>query len=104
VHVLDTDTWRWHRPALEGTGPCPRSGAACLLQDGRLYIFGGSVKGARMNDLWTLDLSSFLWREIVTSGNAPSPRQLASMCYGGEFIDSRPPALSPCPLPTQRDE
>eukprot|EP00884_Botryococcus_braunii_P015697 jgi/Botrbrau1/2810/Bobra.0125s0021.1 len=86
VHYLDTDTWKWYRPTMEGVGPCARSGAACLLQDGRLYIFGGSVKGARMNDLWTLDLSSFMWREVVTSGNAPSPRQFASVCAGGGLL------------------
>lgn len=75
---------RWHQAKVEGTGPCARASAACTLEDGRLYIFGGSVKGARLNDLWSLDLSSFLWREIVTSGSAPPPRHLASLCSGGE--------------------
>jgi hypothetical protein len=34
-----------------------------------MYVFGGEVgDGKRVNDLWRLDLSTFVWSEIKSNG------------------------------------
>ncbi|MCP4581814.1 MAG: hypothetical protein GY839_09350, partial [candidate division Zixibacteria bacterium] len=41
--------------------------------------FGGRDMYTRLNDLWALDLNTFIWREIPNSGPWPSPREGAPM-------------------------
>lgn len=47
-----------------------------------MLFSGGHGSGARLNDLYFLDLSSWQWSQPATSGTAPSPRQSAALCIG----------------------
>lgn len=50
-------------------------------------MLGGHAAGARTNDLFMLDLSSWIWSQPPTSGTPPSPRSGAAMCVGnGHFL------------------
>lgn len=41
---------------------------------GLIYLFGGRLSGASMNDLWSFDPTNATWREIPTSATRPSAR------------------------------
>ena len=40
----------------------------------RIIIFGGSVSGGNVNDIWSLNLDSLAWKEITPLGSKPSAR------------------------------
>lgn len=65
------------KTAWEGV-PKPRGAHASCLVDNSLYVFGGYGGGgfARKDfgDLHCLDLDSYVWQELETSGDAPDPR------------------------------
>lgn len=57
-----------------GTAPKARSGHAAVLYKDSMYVFGGYDGSARLNDLYTLNLSTKEWKEIKPSGEIPTPR------------------------------
>jgi dynein heavy chain len=65
------------KTAWEGV-PKPRGAHASCLVDNSFYVFGGYGGGgfARKDfgDLHCLDLDSYVWQELETSGDAPDPR------------------------------
>ena len=91
------DVWRlsldgsptWTHIVPAGTPPTPRKGAAGVYDSARdrLVLFGGyqvalDVIDAARNDVWALDLSNApRWYQLETSGDAPAPRQNATMVY-----------------------
>lgn len=40
VAVLDLDSFTWRRPAVSGTAPSPREGAAAAYHAGHMVLFG----------------------------------------------------------------
>ncbi|CAG9320210.1 unnamed protein product [Blepharisma stoltei] len=38
------------------------------------YIFGGMSVSGPLNDLWRFQVEGFLWTQIITSGDIPTPR------------------------------
>lgn len=40
VAVLDLDSFTWKRPAVSGTAPSPREGAAAVYHAGHMVVFG----------------------------------------------------------------
>jgi hypothetical protein len=40
VAVLDLDSFTWRRPAVNGTAPSPREGAAAVYHAGHMVVFG----------------------------------------------------------------
>lgn len=65
---------------LNATAPSERSETAAVINEGRLILFGGISKTGLAapilyNDLWSYDLKSCVWTQIIPSGqNIPSPR------------------------------
>ena len=48
----------------------------------RLIIFGGrTAERKRLNDVWFLDLDSWMWHRPNTDGAPPSPREHAVACF-----------------------
>jgi N-acetylneuraminic acid mutarotase len=75
---LKTNTWKDLTP--EGTKPLKR----CLLEadfsgiSESVYLFGGCSSGfgpCPQGDLWSFDLKSNTWTELVPTGPAPSARE-----------------------------
>ncbi|KAI7850698.1 hypothetical protein BDC45DRAFT_487490 [Circinella umbellata] len=62
VVILDTASWTWITPPLEGTPPSRRSYAAAGILDGtHLTVAFGSSLNLRYNDLNVLSLSDYEW-------------------------------------------
>jgi N-acetylneuraminic acid mutarotase len=56
--------------------PTGRSGHSAVIFNNNMYIFGGKDEdNNKLNDLWKLDLATFLWTELkTTDGSEPLPR------------------------------
>lgn len=48
----------------------------------RLIVFGGRTgERKRLNDVYFLDLDTFVWYKPVTEGTSPTPREQAVGCF-----------------------
>jgi len=78
--VLDLDNYQWYQPATTGT-PAKRL-FHCGVYDPKtncLFSFGGRVASSvYTNEVWRLDLSTWEWSLVPTSGKSPAPRECAS--------------------------
>jgi hypothetical protein len=81
----------WSAPAVAGTPPSARSGAACAWDrvGQRAFFFGGTA-GVVQGDVWALDTAGgqFRWRAL-TAPNGPSARTHAMAVFdpvAGEMV------------------
>jgi N-acetylneuraminic acid mutarotase len=58
-----------------GNHPVPRSGAASVVHNNQLLLYGGYGGLGRLEDLWSFDFESKLWTQIEYEGNGPGPRE-----------------------------
>uniref|UniRef100_A0A674PJ81 Kelch domain containing 2 n=1 Tax=Takifugu rubripes TaxID=31033 RepID=A0A674PJ81_TAKRU len=65
IHILDLETSTWSQPITTGSRPLPRAAHACATVGNRGYVFGGRYKNYRLNDLYYIDLDTWVWHEIV---------------------------------------
>ncbi|XP_054430581.1 host cell factor 2 isoform X1 [Pteronotus mesoamericanus] len=71
----------WNIPVTKGIVPSPRESHTaviyCKKDSGspKMYVFGGMC-GARLDDLWQLDLETMSWCKPETKGTVPLPRSL----------------------------
>ena len=58
--------------------------------DGKLFVFGGYVRGARQNDLHSYDFESGQWEQLFASDEeskeAPLPRTGHSLVHNGNAL------------------
>lgn len=64
-----------------GQGPSPRGlHVAAALGTDKVVIFGGAAQDGNMsNEVFVLNLNTWVWKRLEIKGNAPSPR--ASPCF-----------------------
>ena len=56
-------------------------------KDADIYVFGGLVKERAMDDLWVVNANELESRQVVTTGEGPSPRVgHAALLIGNAFI------------------
>nr|XP_058936282.1 host cell factor 2 isoform X1 [Kogia breviceps] len=71
----------WSIPVTKGIVPSPRESHTAVIYCRRdsgspkMYVFGGMC-GARLDDLWQLDLETMSWSKPETKGTVPLPRSL----------------------------
>lgn len=77
---FDTESDSWFNVETTGVRPKPRSNAAAAKISEEVIIVGGRDSQLnRLDDVWTMSLSSFAWGEIKTTGPKPPPRQSHSL-------------------------
>lgn len=72
---ISTDTWSQKSPT--GGPPQARSSSPAIVYSGKAYIFGGGAGGGgytNLNDVWELDLTTFVWTQKSPTGGPPSQR------------------------------
>ena len=75
VHVLDcSDVLVWNQPDCKGDTPCPRAAFAVSQIGSTGYLFGGRFKDDRRNDLYSIDLETYIWKRIKIANIAPCGR------------------------------
>ena len=77
IHYYDFQNGGWS--CVESTGDSPPIGNEnfpIALWDGKLFLFGGWTGSSHINSMWSLDLVTFEWREILypVDSMRPTPR------------------------------
>ena len=57
-----------------GNLPSPRAAHSASIVKNKLFIFGGWNGFSAFNDVFAMDLNTFIWSEILSNGNLPIPR------------------------------
>ena len=57
------------------SSPTPRSGAAGVVLDNSLYVFGGYGGSNRLSDMHRFDILNSKWSVVTTSGQTPTARE-----------------------------
>ncbi|EFJ04875.1 hypothetical protein SELMODRAFT_431991 [Selaginella moellendorffii] len=82
LFVLDTAANTWGKPDVFGDVPAPREGHSTSLIGDNLLVFGGCGKSSDpseeeyYNDLHVLNMNTFFWKKISTTGVSPIPRDI----------------------------
>eukprot|EP00565_Helicotheca_tamesis_P006483 CAMPEP_0185731426 /NCGR_PEP_ID=MMETSP1171-20130828/12877_1 /TAXON_ID=374046 /ORGANISM="Helicotheca tamensis, Strain CCMP826" /LENGTH=653 /DNA_ID=CAMNT_0028400689 /DNA_START=30 /DNA_END=1991 /DNA_ORIENTATION=- len=80
MHVLDisggVEGLRWYQPPVRGTppGPCNMHSADFVPTRNEVYVFRGGNGREYLNDLHALDVNTYTWRAVETTGAAPQQR------------------------------
>ena len=74
LHVLDTESWSWWRPAMPSPLPPIAHHAAALIAD-KILLYGGSTRDALYNDVIMIDSSSCTWQVVQNGDAAKLPRR-----------------------------
>ncbi|CAN9509485.1 unnamed protein product [Ophioblennius macclurei] len=75
LYIFDPNLSIWYQPIVTGDAPSARSGhSACVMQERKIYVFGGWDTPVCYNDMYMLDLGLMEFSAVKTSGKAPSPR------------------------------
>jgi len=65
--------WRSIHPA--GNHPPPRSGAAAVVHENQLLLYGGYGGLSRLEDLWSFDFETNTWTQLEYEGPGPGARE-----------------------------
>ncbi|KAG8006241.1 RING finger protein B [Nibea albiflora] len=75
LYIFDPHLSIWYQPIVTGDTPSPRSGhSACVMQERKIFVFGGWDTPVCYNDMYMLDLGLMEFSAVKTTGKAPSPR------------------------------
>jgi leucine-zipper-like transcriptional regulator 1 len=80
THVLDVScggrVLRWYQPTIHGTppGPCNMHSADYATATEEIYVFRGGNGREYLNDLHALNVKTWTWRKVATSGEIPQQR------------------------------
>lgn len=94
-----SNSWQW--PKCSGLAPVARAAHAAAKIGKDVYIFGGRNGRMRMNDMYVLDMSTFVWKQIMAndedhpvkgrSWHSLTPLSDHNLLlYGGFSMDSKP--------------
>lgn len=77
VWIFDTRNQQWTQPACTGEAPTGRRSHSAFVYKGSMFVFGGynRVTNQHFNDLYKLDLSTFEWSKVETTGIVPRRRR-----------------------------
>ncbi|XP_030578599.1 kelch repeat-containing protein isoform X2 [Archocentrus centrarchus] len=75
LYIFDPRLSIWYQPIVTGDKPSPRSGhSACVMQERKIYVFGGWDTPVCYSDMYMLDLGLMEFSAVKTTGKPPSPR------------------------------
>lgn len=72
--TLSQETFKNEQYTELRNGPPPRSGHVAVVYHRVMYIHGGQNAWGPLDDLWGLDLRTFQWRSVTTTGISPGAR------------------------------
>ncbi|KAL9657266.1 hypothetical protein ABK040_011486 [Willaertia magna] len=75
IWILDVNEMEWSQPSDSLGKPSARWGHSASIQGNIMYIFGGLYKSNMLNELYTMNLDTFVWTKIdIEYGAIPAPR------------------------------
>ncbi|XP_065905090.1 uncharacterized protein [Dysidea avara] len=73
LYVFDTETLVWSVKATTGNAPTAMSSRG-VVSGNNLLVFGGVLHGEAQDTLHCLDMSTWIWQTVETSGATATPR------------------------------
>ncbi|KAF9903735.1 hypothetical protein BX616_001547 [Lobosporangium transversale] len=87
LYIFDADTMHWSQPKTFGSIPPPcRAHTSTLVDNKRLYIFGGGDGPQYFNELYMLDTDTLTWTNPQTTGTRPCRRRAHTTCVYSNHI------------------
>ncbi|CAI5477197.1 unnamed protein product [Closterium sp. Yama58-4] len=88
VRALDVNTKMWRVMKTRGQIPCARGGHSTAKVGSTVWVFGGEDSKRRLlNDVYSLDLTTFVWDKLDTTGTPPLPRAgHTAMVYNEHYL------------------
>ncbi|KAG0201021.1 hypothetical protein BGX28_006071 [Mortierella sp. GBA30] len=87
LYIFDADTMHWSQPKTFGSIPPPcRAHSSTLVDNKRLYIFGGGDGPQYFNELYMLDTDTLTWTSPQTTGTRPCRRRAHTTCVYNNCI------------------
>ncbi|KAF9084665.1 hypothetical protein BGX23_010334 [Mortierella sp. AD031] len=81
LYIFDADTMHWSQPKTFGSIPPPcRAHSSTLVDNKRLYVFGGGDGPHYFNDVYILDTDTLTWTNPQTTGDRPCRRRAHTTC------------------------
>lgn len=81
LFALNLTTLRWTTVASSGDPPSARSGHSALVYNDNMVVYGGcNDEGAKLNDVWKLNLTSYTWQRVEVRGEVPEGRSGHTAC------------------------
>jgi hypothetical protein len=76
VWKMGLDTYSWSEISTSGTPPPPVSAHTCIYDpvNHRMLVYGGGLDGDVLADVYSLDLYSYTWSLLSTTGEKPTAR------------------------------
>lgn len=84
VYLLDTNTWTWSAPNIQGEG-LARSNHTSVLIDGKVWVLAGTNTTAKAVDIQILNVTGWFWTFDHTS-NYVAPQRYASVGGVGGIV------------------
>ena len=75
--MFDPSSGCWSFPETTGTAPSARAAHAAVVCRDCAYVFGGRLRGKRLNDLYRLDLTKMQWTCLLDSHDDEVSRLLS---------------------------
>merc|ERR1719230_2394340 len=97
VWTFDLTSYAWNEVTINGTKPSARVCHSSILYDDQMVMFGGTYErinklawtGPRNNnnEAWSLNLTTYSWKELTTTGTKPAARYgHSSIAYNGKMV------------------
>ncbi|KAF9926546.1 hypothetical protein FBU30_003873 [Linnemannia zychae] len=87
LYIFDADTMHWSQPKTYGSIPPPcRAHTSTLVDNKRLYVFGGGDGPQYFNELYMLDTDTLTWTNPQTTGKRPRRRRAHTTCVYNNCI------------------
>ncbi|XP_070493878.1 host cell factor 2-like [Chironomus tepperi] len=88
LHINES-YYRWEKIKQQNfEEPCGRESHSTVLYKNKLIIYGGMNGKKRLNDLWMLDLNTYTWIKLNTTGTIPLARSMhtATLVHNEMYI------------------
>ncbi|KAF9107680.1 hypothetical protein BGX29_005383 [Mortierella sp. GBA35] len=87
LYIFDADTMHWSQPKTFGSIPPPcRAHSSTLVDNKRLYVWGGGDGPQYFNELYMLDTDTLTWTNPQTTGTKPRRRRAHTACVYNNCI------------------
>ncbi|KAH7049047.1 hypothetical protein BKA57DRAFT_393616, partial [Linnemannia elongata] len=87
LYIFDADTMHWSQPKTFGSIPPPcRAHSSTLVDNKRLYVFGGGDGPHYFNEVYMLDTDTLTWTNPQTTGERPCRRRAHTTCVYNNCI------------------
>ncbi|KAK3817230.1 MAG: hypothetical protein J3Q66DRAFT_440021 [Benniella sp.] len=95
VAILDTTSWSWKQPPIEGSAPTGRYSHAATMVGSNMIVSFGLTAGGATNNMFILDTTTNTWQASYTPSNLQQTSTKPE-----DWPGYKPPPILPTPPPT----